>query len=486
MFVSCFRILGLLLVGCGLPALLHAQNRIGTGPVVDSYNQHCAVCHGADFNDGLGGSLLEDWDYVSSEQSVEDIIRNGLVSLGMNGFGSVLSDKDIRALAVLVEEKRLQSRNAGLQFPDSEDAVFKTEHHAFTLEKVTSSDEDIFWGVDFLPDGRILLTEKDGALRIYDPTTQTLGTAIAGTPEVWAHGQGGLLDVGVHPDYLNKDNGWIYLSYNKKLKSEDGKNDGFTTVVRGRIQDNQWVDQETLFEIDPKFAGGAGVHFGSRFVFKDGYLFFGVGDRGNQNQAQELTRPNGKIHRIHDDGRIPEDNPFRSTPEAYPTIWAYGNRNPQGLTGHPVTGALWESEHGPRGGDEVNVIEPGKNYGWPVITYGMNYGGTPITSETSRKGMEQPANYFTPSIAICGIDFYDGDRFPQWKNNLFVGGLASQEIWRLTTEGSQVTSRELILKNQGRVRDIASGPDGHLYVILNRGKRHGPGWLFRLVPSEES
>jgi glucose/arabinose dehydrogenase len=193
--------------------------------------------------------------------------------------------------------------------------------------------------------------------------------------------------------------------------------------------------------------------------------------------AQDLSRPNGKIHRIYDDGRVPGDNPFRAIANAYPTIWTYGNRNPQGLDMHPVTGEIWESEHGPRGGDEINVIQAGDNYGWPVITYGINYNGKPITDVTTAPGMEQPKHYWTPSIAVCGIDFYEGDQFPEWKYDLFAGGLASQELHRLQIEGEQIVSDEIILKDVGRVRDVASGPDGYLYVVLN-----GPDRIVRLVP----
>ncbi|MGE9292617.1 MAG: PQQ-dependent sugar dehydrogenase, partial [Puniceicoccales bacterium] len=224
----------------------------------------------------------------------------------------------------------------------------------------------------------------------------------------------------------------------------------------------------------------SGAHFGTRFVFKDGYLFFSMGDRGKQNMAQDVTRPNGKIHRIHDDGRIPEDNPFVDKPDAWPTIWTYGNRNPQGLDAHPITGALWETEHGPRGGDEVNLIRKGINYGWPVITYGMNYSGTPITDKTHAPGMEQPKHYWVPSIAVCGIDFYEGELFPNWKNNLFAGGLASNELHRIViNDDNEVVKDEIVLKGLGRIRDVASAPDGSLMLLLN-----GPDKIVKLVPVE--
>tara|TARA_B110000037_G_scaffold217209_1_gene277788 strand:- start:1605 stop:2210 length:606 start_codon:yes stop_codon:yes gene_type:complete len=198
--------------------------------------------------------------------------------------------------------------------------------------------------------------------------------------------------------------------------------------------------------------------------------------------AQDLTRPNGKIHRIHDDGRIPTDNPFVDVPDAYPSIWSYGHRNPQGLDLDPSTGLLWACEHGPRGGDETNLIEAGKNYGWPLITYGMNYNGSPMTDKTHQEGLEQPKHYWTPSIAVCGIDFYEGHNFPQWKNNLFVTGLSAQELQRLVIKDNQVVETEIVLKNQGRARDVLSAPDGHLYIILNE-KTPVSGRICKLVPA---
>jgi glucose/arabinose dehydrogenase len=251
-----------------------------------------------------------------------------------------------------------------------------------------------------------------------------------------------------------------------------------TAIMRGRIRDGAWVDSEMIYEPDPRFFTGRGQHFGTRIVFRDGYLFFPIGDRGAKEQAQNLSRPSGKHHRIFDDGRIPEDNPFQDKPNALPTLWTYGNRNPQGLAIHPQTGNIWSAEHGPRGGDEVNLIERGTNYGWPVITYGMNYNGTPMTDRTSAPGMAQPELYWTPSIAVCGIDFYSGKRFPGWQDNLFAGGLASEEVHRLVIEDREIVHQEIILKGAGRVRDVKNGGDGYLYLVLN-----GPGRIVRLVPA---
>jgi glucose/arabinose dehydrogenase len=291
-----------------------------------------------------------------------------------------------------------------------------------------------------------------------------------------------LLEVAPHPDY--EENGWIYLSYSEHTGArERGRDAGMTKVVRGRITGGRWSDQQTLFQVDETHHTSSGAHFGSRFVFDDGYLFFGIGDRGRMQRSQDLGRPNGKIYRIHDDGRVPADNPFVGQGDALPEIWSYGHRNPQGLDRDPLTGLLWESEHGPRGGDEINVIEKGKNYGWPAITYGMNYNGSPITDETHRDGMEQPKLFWVPSIAVAGIEFYEGDAFPLWKGKLLVGGMASEELHLLTIGEAEVTTDEIILKGRGRVRDVASGPDGYIYLLLTDGSPR-KGRVVRMVPAQ--
>jgi glucose/arabinose dehydrogenase len=318
----------------------------------------------------------------------------------------------------------------------------------------------------------MLVTEKPGRLRVVEKG-RLLPEAVAGVPPVWSQGQGGLLDVAVHPDYAT--NGWIYLSFSDP--GEGGS--AMTKVVRGRLREGSLVDQQVLFEAPKSLYRRGGAHFGSRFVFDGkGHLFFSIGERGHKDDAQDLSRPNGKVHRIHDDGRVPADNPFAKQAGAMPTIWSYGHRNPQGLARHPVTGDLYDVEHGPRGGDELNLVLPGRNYGWPAITYGMNYDGSPITAFTAREGMEQPLTHWTPSIAVCAIDFYGGDRFPRWRNHLLVSSLAAEELRRLVIEGNEVTKQEVLFKGIGRVRDVVSGPDGLVYVAFN-----GPDRVARLVPA---
>lgn len=330
------------------------------------------------------------------------------------------------------------------------------------------------WAIAKLPDGRYLVTERPGQLRIIE-NGQLLPEPVAGVPEVWARGQGGLLDVALHSNY--EKNGWIYLAFSKPLP-----NGALTSIVRARLKENRLVDLETIFEPPAEEASGGGNHFGCRLVFdKQGHLFFTIGDRGDvttpANQAQRLDNVKGKTLRINDDGSIPADNPFVKTPGARPEIWSYGNRNAQGLAMDYATGNLWETEHGPRGGDELNLIRKGLNYGWPVVTYGINYSGTPISAATEALGMEPPVLQWTPSIAASGLAVYRGDKFPNWQGNLFAGALAHQKIVRVSLDGTKVTDEEILLKGQGRIRDVRCFDDGFITVVFDQ-----PGKVVRLVP----
>jgi glucose/arabinose dehydrogenase len=437
------------------------------------FAETCAACHGAKLQGGQAASLVDDvWLHGGDDASLARSIREGRSDAGMPAFGTALSEQAIRALVIFIREKvDVAKRAATVYAKPAGDTVVKSEEHSFRVETVAEG-LDTPWSIAFLPDGRMLVTEKAGRLRLIEEG-KLLPEAVGGVPPVWSEGQGGLLDVAVHPDYAK--NGWIYLS----LSDPGADGTAMTKVVRGRLREGRLVDLETLFEAPKALYRKGQVHFGSRFVFDGkGYLFFSIGERGQKDDAQDLSRPNGKVHRIHDDGRVPADNPFAKQPGAMPTIWSYGHRNPQGLAQHPVTGALYDAEHGPRGGDELNRVLPGRNYGWPVITYGMNYDGSPITDLTAKEGMEQPVVYWVPSIAVCAIDFYVGDRFPRWKNNLIVSSLAAEELRRLVVDGGRVAKQEVLFKGIGRVRDVVSGPDGYVYVALN-----GPDRVARLVPA---
>ena len=308
-----------------------------------------------------------------------------------------------------------------------------------------------------------------------------LPDSVVGIPKVRAFGQGGLLDVAIDPEY--EASGWIYLAFSHGIAKREGEDEipAMTSIVRGQLIGNVWSNQEILFEAPHESYRTARWHFGSRIVFDpDGYLYFSIGDRGTSDDAQDLSRPNGKIHRIHRDGRIPTSNPYYGQANVVSSIYSYGHRNPQGLAIHPETGQLWDTEHGPLGGDELNLIQPASNYGWPVISYGINYNGAIITDLVRKEGMEQPIFYWKPSIAVCGLDFYSGDLFPKWKNRLLVGALKMEELQLLDIEKDRMMYRQTILKNAGRVRDVTTGPDGAIYVVINR-----PGKVLKLSPSPE-
>jgi glucose/arabinose dehydrogenase len=451
------------------------------------FQQLCSTCHGKNLEGGLGTSLVDgEWKHGAEDAEIFRSIAKGNLQLGMTPWEGILSVDQIRSMVIFIREKEKTARDNGINYPKPEPGVVtKTEHEDYKMEIVVAEAEklEIPWAIAFLPDGRKLVTERSGRLRVIGADGKLLPDPIKDTPEVLQHGQGGLLEVATHPEYAK--NGWIYLGFSDgwREKPEEGKKEGkamaLTAVVRGRIVDHEWKDQEWIYRADRKFYGSAGVHFGTRFVFQDGYIYFVVGERGGKLEAQDVTRPNGKIFRLHDDGRMPEDNPFVAKDGALPGIWSYGHRNPQGLDIDPRNGAIYSTEHGPRGGDELNRVIRGANYGWPVITYGMNYDGTPITSKTHQEGMEQPVTYWVPSIAACGLDFYGGDKFSGWKHDLFAGALKQQELRRLRIADGKVVEQEVVLKNLGRVRDVADGPDGYLYVILN-----GPDSIIRLVPAE--
>jgi glucose/arabinose dehydrogenase len=442
------------------------------------FDQLCSSCHGKDLSAGVGGSLVDgEWKHGSSDEELLKSIKEGNAQLGMTPFKTVLDDRQIRSLVIFIREKEKQAKERGMKFPKPEPGkVTETRHENYKIEMVVEEGLKNPWAIAFLPDGRKLVTEKAGRLRIIEADGKLNPEPVKGTPAIIDHGQGGLMEVAIHPEY--EKNGWIYLGF------ADGTREGkrvktITAYVRGKLKDGQWTEQQPIWKADEKFYTGDGVHFGTRIVFDKGYIYFPVGERGGWHQAQDVENPKGKIYRLFDDGRVPEDNPKFEGKRPVPGLWTYGHRNPQGLDIDPRDGSIYDTEHGPRGGDELNWIQPGHNYGWPVITYGMNYDGTPITAKTAEEGMDQPVIYWQPSIAACGLSFYRGDKFPNWKNDLFAGALAQQEIRRLRIVDHKVTEQEVVLKNIGRIRDVTDAPDGYIYVILN-----GPDRVIRLVPAE--
>ncbi len=340
---------------------------------------------------------------------------------------------------------------------------------AFKVDTI-STDLNSIWGMAFLPDGRILLNEKEGVIRIVQDG-KLLDERVENVPKVFYQGQGGLLDIQLHPQY--EENGWIYLSYSKAVG-----NGAITALTRARLDGTSLVDVEEIFLTEPVVRSSH--HFGSRIAFdNDGYLYITVGERGTKENSQDLSNHYGKVHRLFDDGRIPEDNPFVGDANAKGSIWTYGNRNMQGLYYDVDTDILWEHEHGPKGGDELNIIEKGKNYGWPVITYGVDYDNSIISDLTEKEGMEQPVHYWVPSIAVCGLTMVKGDMFPDWEGNLLVGALAQKHVARLKLDGTKVVEEEKLLQDVARVRSVAQSPEGYIYVGTE-----GPGMLLRLSPQE--
>ena len=339
----------------------------------------------------------------------------------------------------------------------------------YTYETVVD-DINIPWGMAFINEKELLVTEVSGTLyHVQDG----IKTAIEGLPDIYVRGQGGLLDVALHPDF--KNNSILYMTLAATL---DGDAGGNTSLYKAKLVDKHLEEVSLLYKATPNTKKGQ--HFGSRIAFdNEGHVYFSVGDRGNRDEnPQDITRDGGKIYRLNLDGSIPEDNPFVSNPNAKHAVFSYGHRNPQGMTVHPKTGTIWVNEHGPQGGDEINEIVKGKNFGWPVITYGINYSGTPITDKTKAPNMEQPFYYWVPSIAPSGMTFSTSGIYPEWQDNLFVGSLKFEYLERLVIEGGEVTKREKILDKVGRVRNVKEGPDGYLYIGVE-----GKG-ILRIIPKE--
>ena len=346
------------------------------------------------------------------------------------------------------------------------------------------------WSMAWLPNGDMLVTERGGSLRIVRGG-KLLPATVPGVPAVRAVGQGGLQEVAVHPKFA--ENHYIYLSYSKPRN--DGK-EGTTALLRAKFENDRLVDAKEIFEA--KAWNDRPGHFGARIAFdRDGFLFMSVGDRmaglggpngfdATDHPAQSLMSHQGKILRLRDDGTVPQDNPFVGRKDALPEIWSWGHRNPQGLAVHPVTNQLWETEHGPQGGDELNLIKKGANYGWPTIGYGANYvTGTELHQGRSREGMEQPKAFWVPSIGISGLMFYTGDKFPNWKGNVFMGGMSAQwrQLVRVTLGGETVANREPLLFGQYRFRDVRQGPDGYIYIATDSQGPNQTSAIIRLEPN---
>lgn len=430
------------------------------------YTELCSSCHGQK----VEAFVDRKWKHGNTKPEIMASISNGYLDDGMPSWAASLSKGEIDALADLI----VQSLGTVTQY-DFKDVVKKDVYteNGMTLKLIPVVEGlDVPWGVVVLPNSELLVTDRSGDL--YQVDLNGNKSKINGTPKVLSKGQGGLLDVELHPQYAS--NGLVYLSYSK-FKENGDETLSTTAVERGQIVNGNWVNGKEVFEALPYST--ARQHYGSRLTFdKDGFLFISVGDRGNRDEnPQSLANHCGKIHRINDSGSIPTDNPFYGEGGAMKSIWSYGHRNPQGLTLNPATNELWETEHGPRGGDEVNIVQKGKNFGWPLVSYGINYDGTTFTTLTQKEGMVQPQIYWLPSIAPSGLTFVSGDNYPGWKGDLLAGSLRFNYINRCVIKDNKIVSEEKVLLNIGRTRDIIQGQDGYIYVCTEK-----PGTVYKLLP----
>ncbi|QHV95803.1 PQQ-dependent sugar dehydrogenase [Spirosoma endbachense] len=432
----------------------------------ENYQTYCSSCHG----EKVEAFVDRKWKHGTGKAELMTSISGGYPDLGMPTWKATLNEKEIGDLADLIlESLKNVDQYKFASKPTSN--VFSSEGQTVKLDTI-AKDLGSPWGLAFLPEGDMLVSTRSGD--IYRVSQNQQKTKISGGPTVLAEGQGGLLDVVLHPDFAK--NQLVYFSYSA-VKNEGDQKLSTTAVMRAKLAGNTLTDQKVIFEAMPY--SKTRHHYGSRMAFDNkGYLFVSVGERGNEKEnPQSIANDLGKVHRLYDDGRIPEDNPFVKDKNARGSIYSYGHRNPQGMLKHPVTGEIWTNEHGPRGGDELNIVKKGANYGWPIICYGINYDGKPITNLTAKEGMEQPLTYWLPSIAPSGLAFVDSPKYPGWKGNLLIGSLRFQYLNRCVMEGNKVVKQENLLKNVGRLRNIKQGPDGYLYVSVE-----DPGYIFRLQP----
>jgi aldose sugar dehydrogenase len=436
----------------------------GTAP--DNYKKYCASCHG----EKMQAFVDRQWKHGKSTEEITKSISVGIPDAGMPSYEATFSAEEIKDLVKFIQ-KGLENQSVFEGTAKLSSNVIKTNDYTIRIDTMVYGIE-VPWGMDFDQTGNMYYSQRKGSLHIRK-TDGTI-TEVSGLPAIKSAGQGGLMDVELHPNFEN--NKRIYIGYTKP-KTIDGQEMLTTAVSYGTLEGSKITGLTEIFEALPYFT--TRHHFGCRLEFdKKGLLFIAVGDRGREKEnPQDITKFPGKIHRVKDDGSIPTDNPFANHPTAVKSIYSYGHRNPQGIAVHPVTGALWDSEHGPRGGDEVNICLPGKNYGWPVISYGINYNGTTFTDKTEMEGMEQPEIYWIPSIAPSGTVFVKGDMYPKWKGDLLVGSLRFNYLNRCIVKDNKIVGEEMLLKGIGRMRDVQIDKQGYLYIAVEN-----PGAIYKLVP----
>ncbi len=443
--------------------------------VTQFYLDTCAKCHGAAGEGGGGGTqslIVQDKYDQKHDRPFFDAIKNGVPHAGMEGYGATMTDPQIWGQVVHIRELQAKGLRAKNGSPRPVNGVFPGKQHNYRIEDVVNSGLQTPWAIDWLPDGRMLVTNLPGTVQVVSKNNTT--HQVQGLPESRRQGQGGLMDVAVHPT-----NGFIYLSF-----TAPGMERGtMTKVVRGKLvfagDTPTWTDQQTVLEFPQEFYTQAGVHFGSRIVFDKTHVFVAVGERGTNMQVQELTNPYGKVFRVNQDGTIPTDNPYFNTEGALKGIWSYGHRNQQGMA-FDLQGNLWVTEHGPRGGDEVNKIDKGANYGWPVVAFAINYNDTPFQTPwpAPNQKITLPVFRWMPSIGASGLDVAKGKAFPKWNGDLLAGGLSGANLDRLRIRNGKLLEREELIHGMGRIREVAVGPDGYVYVAINQ-----PDKIIRLMPA---
>ena len=455
-----------------------AQNRAVN--VTRMYEDNCGKCHGMRAEGGSAKSLVN-LDKFDQKWDVPffNTIKKGNPDWGMDEFGATHSDEEVWSLVVHIRELQNAGLRAGGWKPKESNGLFTSKYENYKVETVSDRSQNLKlpWSISFLPDGRMLITERSGQLKVARDG-KVVGQ-VKNLPPSRELGQGGLMDVIPHPDFA--ENGWIYIAIADPKK--DGSNQALTKIVRGKItwsgNDGTWGSQQTIFEAPQKFYNGAGIHFGGKIAFDGkGHVFFSIGERGGNMASHTLDVPWGKIYRLNDDGSVPSDNPYKGSP--FPGIWTWGHRNPQALIVR-ANGEVWDTEHAPRGGDELNYIQKGNDYGWPVVSFGINYNDSPFVVPWPKPDQKitMPALRWLPSIATSGMSEGDGKMFPKWKGDLFAGGLAGQTVRRLRVSGGKLVEEEEVLFGRGRVRDVRTGPEGAIYVVLNE-----PDVIVRLVAAK--
>ena len=441
------------------------------------YTTHCAGCHGTNLQGATSAPALlkETWKNNAGKEPIAHAIRKGVPGTTMVAWENTLNEQQISDITRFILAAQDQKPDKGI---DSATVFKNTQAYNLKIEKIATGGLKTPWGIEFINKDSALVTEKPGGLRwlvkgkLSPEPIRGLPVAYLGTSTA------GLMDIALDPEYGK--NGWVYLGVSKSNgDSQDKKALALTKIVRGKVQGDRWVEEQTLFEVPDSLKVVDGNRWGCRFLFdRERHLFFTIGDMGQAMDSQNPGKATGKVFRINADGSIPKDNPFANQKGALPALYSLGNRNVQGIAQHPVTGEIWMTEHGPKGGDELNILKKGANYGWPVITYGIDYDGSIVSEISEKEGMEQPIVFWTPSIAVSAIAFCGSPRFPAWKNNLLVGALGFQELRRLVIVEDRVLMQELLFKGMGRVRDVKFGPDGALYVLTNN-----PDDILRITPS---